>query len=325
MSGRPAISVIMNCLNGERHLPAALESVAAQTLQDYEIIFYDNASSDASGRLARAFGPRLRYFRGEHTVPLGQARNLALAQATGDLVAFLDCDDLWLPEKLACQAVLFAKNPRLGLACTDTRIMDGARLGGTLFAGASPARGMAFERLVRDQWISMSSAMLRREALEAAALAPGAYFDETLHVCEEADLFYRVAHDWELDFVPEPLTLWRVHGGNSTIRQFGQFARETRQILARLRGLYPDFATAHADLSALLESRAAFQEAVQLWSSGQGARARAVLEPWRDSSPRHRLFWWASHLPGGCFGLAARLYFALPPALRKPGARRAQA
>lgn len=317
----PAVSVIMNCLNSARDLRAALDSLMAQTFGNFEVIFWDNGSTDDSPAIAQSYGPKLRYFRGETTVPLGAARNLALMRARGRYLAFLDCDDLWRPRKLETQVALFEADPRVGLVCTDTEIFDGKRVLKRLFAETRPARGMVFGELMERQWISMSSAVIRREALAGLAADPGAWdggwFDESLNVCEEADVFYRIAHDWELDFVDEPLTLWRVHGANTTFRKFGQFADETLRILDKHRRLYPGYDAEHADLVALLTRRAAFQKAVALWREGRNAEARACIAPWRDSSRKHRLFWWASFLPGSLFDLAARAYFALPSGLRR--------
>ncbi|MDE7371790.1 MAG: glycosyltransferase, partial [Desulfovibrio sp.] len=168
----PAVSVIMNCLNCARDLPGALESVRRQTFQDFEIIFWDNGSTDESAAIAKAYGPRLRYFYGARTVPLGAARNLALAEAAGRYVAFLDCDDLWRPEKLQKQVALFEANARVGLVCTDTEIVDGRRVLSRVFAQSAPGRGRVFAELMARQWISMSSAMVRREALESVACSP---------------------------------------------------------------------------------------------------------------------------------------------------------
>ena len=130
-------------------------------------------------------------------------------------------------------------------------------------------------------------------------------------------MFYRIAKTWELDHVDAPLTLWRVHGNNTTFRKFGQFADETLYILEKHRRLWPGYDAAHPGLVSLLTRRAAFQKAVSLWREGRGSEARAVIRPWRDGSRKYRLFWWASYLPGACFDLAARLYFALPSVIRR--------
>ena len=313
MHATPAVSIIMNCLNCAEDLPAALDGVRAQSFQDWEIIFWDNASTDASPGVARAFGPKLRYFRSGETVPLGAARNLALREAGGRYIAFLDCDDLWLEKKLEKQVALFEANPRLGLACTDTEIFSDAGILSRVFARTAPARGRVFAELMQRQWISMSSAMLRAQALHGLEH----WFDEGLELCEEADLFYRVAHDWELDYVDAPLTRWRVHGANTTFKKFGQFARETLYILDKHRRLYPGYEEEHGELVELLTRRAAFQRGVALWRDGQGAKARESIAPYAGGSVKFRLFQAASYLPGGFFDVLSRLYFALPGWLRR--------
>ena len=70
-----------------------------------------------------------------------------------------------------------------------------------MFESTHPARGMVFRELMTRQWISMSSAMIRKSALDSL----GEWFDESLNVCEEADVFYRIAKTWELDHVDDPL------------------------------------------------------------------------------------------------------------------------
>lgn len=306
---QPKISIIMNCRNGERDLPAALESVRKQTCDAWEIIFWDNGSTDQSAAIAQSFGAGLRYFRASSPTSLGAARNLAIQQAGGEYIAFLDCDDMWRPEKLQAQLELFKNNPRLGLACTDTEIFDGKKTIGRIFQRSFPKRGMVFDDLIRGQWISMSSAMLSRKALDALD-SDGSWFDETLELCEEADVFYRIAHDWEADFVTAPLTIWRMHGKNATFRDFDKFAEETRHILEKHRRLYPDYDQRHKDTAEILMERANFQEAISLWHSGRGKQARRLLAGQLGKARKYRLFWLASFLPASFFNLLAKLHFA---------------
>ena len=166
---------------------------------------------------------------------------------------------------------------------------------------------------MRRQWIAMSSAMLRAQALQGL----DHWFDESLNLCEEADLFYRIAHDWELDYVDAPLTRWRVHGANTTFTKFGLFAQETLYMLDKHRRIYPGYEEEYGELVDLLTRRAAFQRGVALWRDGQGAQARAAIAPYAGASVKFRLFYAASYLPGGCFDVLSRLYFALPGWLRR--------
>src|SRR3989304_6187690 len=103
------VSIIMNCLNCAKYLREAIDSIYAQTYKDWEIIFWDNASTDDSAVIAGNYDGRLRYFRDEEVVPLGKSRNLAMEKAGGEYIAFLDCDDKWMPEKLERQIPLFER------------------------------------------------------------------------------------------------------------------------------------------------------------------------------------------------------------------------
>jgi len=138
----PEVSVIMNCLNCAKFLREAIDSVYAQNYQDWEIILWDNASTDNSADIAKSYDSKLRYFRGEHTIPLGYARNMALEKANGTYVAFLDCDDLWLPEKLETQIELLKKNPEVALVFSNSYVID---MSGNImkksFDASKPARG----------------------------------------------------------------------------------------------------------------------------------------------------------------------------------------
>lgn len=308
----PVVTVLMNAYNSAEFLEETLQTVRAQTFEDWEIVFWDNASTDGTPDIAKAFGDKLRYFRAEKHTSLGEARNFALAKVQTELVAFLDCDDLWEPNKLMLQVALFQTNPKLGLASTDTVMFCGKKELNRTFEGQVPPRGMVFEQLVERQWISMSSAMIRMSALRSL----DHWFDPELSLCEEADVFYRIALGWELDAANAPLTRWRVHGVNTTFRKFDGFGDETAHILNKLRKACPDFDMMYTDLSRTLSSRAQFQQAIAMWHLGNGKAARTRLRGclW---SHKISLFWLLSFLPGSCFDVAARLYFLLPAFLRK--------
>lgn len=312
MLSAPEVTILMNAYNSADYLQETLDCIHKQTFCDYEIVFWDNASTDNTGTIAQNFVGSLRYFRAEHTTPLGEARNLALEQVRSPLVAFLDCDDLWEPDKLARQVELFRHNEKVGLVCTDTIMFDGKRELNRVFKGSAPARGSVFAELIQRQWISMSSAMIRMTALRSLSH----WFDPDLSLCEEADVFYRIAKNWELDFVNAPLTRWRIHGVNTTFRKFDAFGNETSHILAKFRTLYPGFETDYPELNHLLLNRAAFQQAVALWHNGQGTAAREKL---KECVPTRKtqLFNIVSYLPGSLFDLFARAYFMLPVFLRK--------
>ncbi len=97
----PLVSVIMNCFNGEQYLREAIDSVIAQTYQNWELIFYDNQSIDNSAEIFKTYNDkRLRYFYASNHTLLYEARNNAIQYASGYFLAFLDVDDWWDPLKL---------------------------------------------------------------------------------------------------------------------------------------------------------------------------------------------------------------------------------
>ena len=112
---QPLVSILMNCYNGEKYLREAIDSVYAQTYENWEIIFWDNASTDNSEKIAQSYGSKLRYFKGSKTITLGAARNKAIEQCNGDLIAFLDVDDFWLPNKLMAQIRMFINYDDVGI------------------------------------------------------------------------------------------------------------------------------------------------------------------------------------------------------------------
>ncbi|MDA7931165.1 glycosyltransferase, partial [Akkermansiaceae bacterium] len=88
------ISVLINCYNGERFLREAIDSVYAQSYKNWEIVFVDNCSTDASAEIARSYDDRLKYYRTEKNISLGEARNFGV-DFCGKYIATLDADDVW--------------------------------------------------------------------------------------------------------------------------------------------------------------------------------------------------------------------------------------
>lgn len=234
-SNRPCVSIIMNCLNCSKYLREAIDSIYAQTFKDWEIVFWDNGSTDHSTDIARSYDERLRYFKGEHTVPLGNARNLAIEQASGKYIAFLDCDDVWLPLKLELQVKKFQEDPDLMLVYSDSNIVDaeGNKLR-TSFDSEKPSRGAVFNQLLSSyNFIPLLSVLIRREVLDEIGM-----FDSNLKVAEEYDLFLRIAHKYRVDYIDQPLASYRVHANNwSHKRDIG--IKEELSILDKWIGLDP--------------------------------------------------------------------------------------
>lgn len=300
----PLVSVIINCLNGERYLQEALDSVVAQTLTDWEVVFWDNASDDRSTDIARAYGERVRCFRSPQTYSLGKARNLAVRQARGRYLAFLDCDDIWLPRKLEKQVPLFERNPRVALVFCDTIFFNSRGDLGSVYKKRKPPRGAVFRALLADYFLSMETVVVRTEAL--AGLGEG--FDERFSMVEEKDLFLRLAHEHELDYVDEPLAKWRVHDKSWTQTHYELFSVENELLLRKLRERYDDFDRTYAGEVRAQERKIAWQRALAEWKGGRTARCREILGPYRAGDPKMTAAYLLSYLGARSFAPLMALY-----------------
>ena len=108
MIDQPLVSILMNCFNGEIFLREAIESVLKQSYKNWELIFWDNLSSDNSKKIFDSYNEkRFKYYLSDKHTILYEARNLAIKKAKGEFIAFLDTDDIWSKEKLSSQIKLF--------------------------------------------------------------------------------------------------------------------------------------------------------------------------------------------------------------------------
>jgi len=285
----PSVSVIINCLNGAAYLREAIDSVFAQTFDDWEIIFWDNASSDDSAAIARSYGPRVRAFSSESTVPLGQARNRAIEHAAGRFIAFLDADDVWHAAKLAEQMPLF-DDARVGLVYSDARLIDasGSALG--LFSEGDPVRLVSGR--IRDSllafggFLCLSTAVIRRSVLDRVG-----GFDPQFNIVEDTDLWFRIAGVSEARCCPGVLADYRVHASSTLRTQRERHCREALTLTRRevARGDMSAWARRQSaervlgfteDLAGMLIRRGDWREAASLLAAAAGShpsRAAALI------------------------------------------------
>jgi len=117
---KPLVSIIINCFNGEKYLKKALDSVVSQSYQNWEIIFWDNQSTDKSAKIFNSYKDiRFKYYYAhKHSKIVYEAKNFVISKAKGDFFAFLDVDDWWLSNKLQDQIPLF-NDPEVGVVYSN--------------------------------------------------------------------------------------------------------------------------------------------------------------------------------------------------------------
>jgi len=205
------VSVVIPAYNAGRFIGEALASIRAQTLGDVEVIVVDDGSTDDTVREAERFSTTLdlALIRQSNAGPAA-ARNVGVRRARGAHCAFLDADDVMLPERLAAQLALFDADSDIGLVHTDLMTFDeGGVIHRTRKAFSDPCGGMVLDRLLMDNFITTSTVMAPRERLIEAGL-----FGEGRRISEDFELWLRMAARWKVAYLDQPLVRYRRRAGS---------------------------------------------------------------------------------------------------------------
>jgi glycosyltransferase involved in cell wall biosynthesis len=198
----PLVSVVLPVFNGEAFLGEAIESVLAQTWSPVELIVVDDGSTDRSGEIARAYP--LSYVHQENS-GVAAARNRGVEAAQGELLSFIDQDDVWLPEKLERQVAALEKDPGAGIcSCRFEMFLEpGAEVPDWADAGLLAGS---------HRTAQVGTLLVRREVFDA--VGP---FDTSYFAANDTDWFLR-GRDLGVGvvFVEEPLQRYRIHSGNAS-------------------------------------------------------------------------------------------------------------
>ena len=200
------VSVIIPSYDRWPMLGEAVDSVLVQTAREYELIVVDDGSTDETPRRLRDYGARLTMLS-QSRRGVAAARNLGARQASGQYLAFLDSDDLWHPLKLERQLAFMESNPEVEICQTDEIwVRNGVRV--NLRHKHRKPSGDIFRASLELCLVSPSAVMLRRDLFERVG-----GFDESLPVCEDYDLWLRIAKNTEVPLIPETLVTKR--GGHA--------------------------------------------------------------------------------------------------------------
>jgi glycosyltransferase involved in cell wall biosynthesis len=246
---RPLVSVVMNCYNSAKYLREAIDSVLAQSYQNWEIIFWDNQSTDESAEIFSSYVDiRLRYFLAPEFTELGQARNLAIAHASGEWLGFLDCDDIWLSDKLENQVdIIIHEGPELGLVYGQCLVIKSSIEIPSLWANRQNKyktktalktlpEGRVFEKLIKFNFIPLVTAVVSRaDYHEVGGLSD--HFEQA----EDYEMFLKIAAKRKVRAVQDVIALYRIHESNISIGNEEKCFHEVIEIIGKYR---PDSAVA---------------------------------------------------------------------------------
>lgn len=223
------VSVVIPTFNRAVFLPDAIDSVLRQTYDDFELFVVDDGSTDDTIAVVEPYKQRLTYIPREGPRGPSAARNEGIRAAKGEFLAFLDSDDLWLPDKLEQQLALLRADPMLGMVGGGCVYVD--EMGEPLGPVDEGPSVISYEDFAIATSLpgSASNAVIRRSVLAEVGL-----FDEALYRGEDKDLWLRISRRFRVKCVRRPTVQIRVHTGSGMRSRWRDVVRDRRRVDGRI-------------------------------------------------------------------------------------------
>lgn len=226
------VSVVMNCYNGEKYLKEAINSLLAQTYKNWELIFYDNCSTDKSKLIIKKYkDKRIYYFRSNKKHNLGLARKRALAKAKGDFISFLDTDDIWKKNKIQKQIKSF-DDTKIGFSISNSIFFNKSK-NKHFYSVGTKFKKKVFYKLIENYFISFDTVMIRSSYLKKL----DHMFDERFNIIHDMDLLIRLSVICEMNYVPFSLSKWRMREESLSYNNFDSIIKEKKVLINKLNKL----------------------------------------------------------------------------------------
>jgi glycosyltransferase involved in cell wall biosynthesis len=212
----PIVDVIIPAYNAAKYLPVAIESVMAQSFEDWQIVLVDDGSTDNTAEIVAPYlerlGTKLKYVY-QPNGGLPAARNTAIRNSSSEFLALLDADDVWLPHRLTESLRYFEGRPKVGLNYGSVaRINPEGEVLGTYHEIQRHGEGRIAPYIyMRSVQLPCPTVTFRRACVEEVGL-----FDETLRASEDRDMWFRIALKWEVAVVPQVLAYYRTSPNSMT-------------------------------------------------------------------------------------------------------------
>jgi glycosyltransferase involved in cell wall biosynthesis len=240
----PKVSIILPAYNSRRYIGETLQSIHDQTFRDYEVIVVDDGSTDETKATVLAARCPVEYIHQANQGPAA-ARNTGIQAAKGDLICFIDADDVWMPEKLQIQVEFMKRNPGIGLVFADAEEFDDAAVRcASLLAKTAYLRELTagtiieqpFQKLLQRNFIPTSTVMVRSTCFAVTGL-----FDVALKGPEDRDMWSRIAVRFPIACIPRVLGRKRVVA-SSVSRDVETTLRSRIRLWTKARMLFPELA-----------------------------------------------------------------------------------
>ena len=269
MTENPLVSVIINCYNGEKYLREAIDSVIAQTYENWELVFWDNQSTDSTREIVESYkNPKIKYFYAHEHTSLGVARNLALENAEGDYIGFLDADDQWLNTFLDEYVNTIKINPDAVLVYSNYYCQEGNK---KWIAYKNKESGrMNAKVFIKKYNIAISAALFKSSIIRNECVS----FNENFSLIEDYDFFVKVSMFGNVIFISSPLMIYRYHENNlSHSLKWGDEFKLLIRTIDDNKDIYKKFSC----YKSIIQKRANYVEANHYILAGQKYKAQKII------------------------------------------------
>ncbi len=225
----PFVSVIVNCFNGQEYLKNCLKSILNQTYKDWELIFWDNLSTDQSKNILNQFkDKRIKYFKSKKFTSLYEARNLAISKAKGDYLSFLDTDDLWKKNKLSEQIKILKRNKNIKIIYSNY-IYNNQKKGKKFlkFKEKLPS-GFITQKLLNNYKIGILTCLVQRKLFNKLK------FNSSYEIIGDFDFFIRASCFNKIIAIQKPLAEYRSHENNLSIKKIKVYCKEVSEWIKKM-------------------------------------------------------------------------------------------
>jgi glycosyltransferase involved in cell wall biosynthesis len=229
------VSVIIPAFNSERYLSDAVESVLNQTYKNFELIVVNDGSTDRTEEILKQYFDRIQYIY-QHNKGVAAARNTGIRVSKGEYVAFLDSDDIWAKNNLRLQINYLKNNPDIGLIYGEIVNFNGHETDEELWSVIMETprpKGHIFQDLILACLFQTSTVMVRRRVLDTVG-----FFNESLPLGEDYDLWLRIAANHKVGYVPDMLCKYRRHASSLTATNLLEMPWELK-VVERALKMFP--------------------------------------------------------------------------------------
>ncbi len=209
MKNYPLVSVIMNCYNGETYLKEAIESILSQSYKNWEIIFWDNLSTDDSKKIISKFNDkRIKYFCSKKFLNLYHARNLAVNKASGEYLCFLDVDDLFEEQKIELQVKFLEEYKDYSMVYSNYFTLDEKNKNKYIKLKFNLPTENITSKILKNYTVGLVTVLIKKNNFNFMK------FNSSYNIIGDFDFFIKISKKIKIGCIQKPLSIYRIHEKN---------------------------------------------------------------------------------------------------------------